>query len=209
MKAGRPAAIRSRLAIGVGGTMTEAQREAVKAVLLDEAIDHPPEDLLDRIDHAYAAYKADVTALDAPASRRGELDDVAAIDKDCRALLALRESGPARVVAERLRQRLLQFPPTVEVHLAEMKINLWPRLERLRASLMRPASVLIDDLEQLAAVCAAVVPRLDLPNQTKPPAIARGRFVQSLRDALGTVEFRDLIVADLLEALDVKAPKRL
>jgi hypothetical protein len=218
MKAGRPKKIRSRPLSGVGGPMNDAQRDDVTSALLEAYDDKPPEGLLDRIEVAFAAYKAGVEGLSQSVGKKAELEDATAITKDCRAVL---ERLPAivddlacypRDLALRLRERLVYFPPSVDLQLFTSGADLWPALERLRAMLHRPRSwstyheSLAADLLTVADACErSPAP----PTRTKPPATARDRFVRELRELLGGVDLLESVVHDVLEALGVKAPQRL
>jgi hypothetical protein len=180
--------------------------------------------LLGAIGDAWASYEASAAALALEVGPQAERADAAAIAGDCRALaevipgvLATQREWP-RLLCSRLLGRLERVPPTVDAVLCGAGVDVWPVLERLRQSVCRPAlwadSGIVGDLLSLADALSLPV---ELPTRTKPHATARARLIDQLRaiftatppDFAGRKSDADALILDVLEALKIKAPKRL
>lgn len=202
-------------------------RRAVWAVLVDNYAGEPPADMLDAIERAWSTYQADRAALSNRTSASHEAGDMRAIADDCRQLakripVAVKHitagTKPAhgadlwpQTLAHRLQQRLENFPSGSDAALFVAGVDLWPLLEQLRNSVMRPALWHIDttlpaDLVRLADACA---PAPKLERTTKPHDMAGARFNAALlalveRDpppqSTGRMECRG-IAADIAAAL--------
>lgn len=179
-------------------TQRNTARREVRAVLVDHYAGEPPADMLDAIERAWSTYQADRAALSNRTSAGDEAGDMRAIADDCRQLaeripVAVEHitagTKPAhgadlwpQTLAHRLQQRLENFPSGSDVALFVASVNLWPLLERLRNSVMRPERWHIDptlpaDLLRLADACAPV-PKLE--RTTKRHDVAGARFRAAL-----------------------------
>lgn len=212
----------------MGATLdTPESRERLRAVwnILLSAYDDPAElPLTDRISDAWASYQAATEALGMAVGAEVERADAAAIAQDCKALAALVPAVIAgsrewpRPLCVRLLERLQGIPPTLDAVLVGQDVDVWPVVERLRATVCRPAlwasSPIVTDLQALAV---AMGMPMELPRRTKPHNTARDRLIEALRqvlidfppDKLLTHAEQRPLMADLLKALGIDPPVRL
>lgn len=225
----RPRIHRSKITAAVGGISTH-QRAELWGVLCGCYDDEPPAGLLEGIERACAAYKADRAALSLKVSTAAEADDLAAIASECRELApkipeavehiteGTRPGHGAdawpRALCVRLHDRLEQFPPQLDAAMMVDGVDLWPVVRRLHSSVLRPALWADDpslpaDLLRLADACDRA-PRL--PVETKPHNVARDRFKAAIAELqaehppqFDNATTRAGMLADLIEALDAKS----
>ena len=180
--------------------------------------------IMDAISDAWASFQADEDALANEIGVVAERQDAAAIVADCRALCAALPDFHAgsrewpMPLCTRLLERLQCLPPTIDRELYASGIDVWPQLERLRACVCRPASWAAYDISNDLQFLADALSRdVDMPNRTKPYAIARDRLVETLRTIFAHVPPTraarksdiDWLILDILKALKIKAPRRL
>jgi hypothetical protein len=189
---------KAREVLEQGAALRADERRAVWAVLVDNYAGEPPADMLGAIERAWSTYRADTAALSNQASAGGEARDMQAIASECRQLAARIHPAVAhitagtqpahgadvwpRALACNLHDRLCEFPSGSDAALFVAGVDMWPLLERLRASVLRPATWPTDptlpaDLLRLADAC---VPAPVLGRTTKPHDVAGARFKAAL-----------------------------
>lgn len=226
---GRPRVHRSKITAGAGG-ISKHQRAELWGVLCGCYDDEPPAGLLDGIEQACAAYKADRAALSLKVSTEAEAGDLGAIASECRELAPRIPEAVEHITAGtspghgadawplalcvRLHDRLEQFPPQLDAAMMVDGLDLWPLVRRLHRSVLRPALWADDpglpaDLLRLADACDRA-PRL--PIETKPHNVARDRFKAAIAELqaqhppqFDNATTRAGMLADLIEALDAKS----